>query len=334
MTKNHETNGMGDGPAETLEHIRIEKELRASEERFRLLVEGVEDYAILMLDPEGTVTSWNSGAERIKGYRAEEIIERHFSCFFPEEDRREKPNEELRIAFQDGRFEDEGWRVRKDGSRFWADVVTTALYDQHGSIRGFAKIARDATERKRAQQERGRLLKAIDSQRQLFQAVIDHAPAGIAIFDGSNLRVRWANPTYRELHREVERANRLKSEFLANMSHELRTPLHSIIGFSELLADENAGELNKKQKRQLDHILKGARHLLSLINDILDLSKIEAGHIDLHPESFVADGAIGEVLTIIDPMAVAKKIVIDKKSSRISWFGPTVCASSKFSTIY
>jgi CheY-like chemotaxis protein len=115
-------------------------------------------------------------------------------------------------------------------------------------------------------------------------------------------------------NREVERANRMKSEFLANMSHELRTPLHSIIGFSELLAEDEAGELNQKQKRQLDHILKGARHLLSLINDILDLSKIEAGRLELHPESFVADGAISEVLTIVSPMAAAKKIEIHKKT--------------------
>jgi signal transduction histidine kinase/CheY-like chemotaxis protein len=124
---------------------------------------------------------------------------------------------------------------------------------------------------------------------------------------------RSLSATNRELdlrNREVERANRLKSEFLATMSHELRTPLHSIIGFSELLAEQESGDLNAKQKRQLDHILRGARHLLSLINDILDLSKIEAGRLELHPENFLAQPAIGEVLTTIEPMASPKRIAI------------------------
>src|SRR5579864_4545848 len=129
---------------------RAEEALRQGEDRFRLLVSGVKDYAILMLDPEGRVASWNSGAERIKGYRADEILGKHFSVFYlPEEVERRKSEFELRVAEEQGRIEDEGWRVRKDGSRFWANVVITALRDDKGRLRGFVKVTRDMTERRR-----------------------------------------------------------------------------------------------------------------------------------------------------------------------------------------
>src|SRR5207249_3466083 len=124
------------------------------EAQFRLLVESVSDYAIFLLDPEGRIASWNAGAQRIKGYRAEEIIGQHFSRFYPEEDvRARKPEGELEIAQREGRFEDEGWRVRKDGSLFWANVVLTALRDEAGNLKGFSKITRDLTERRRAQEK-------------------------------------------------------------------------------------------------------------------------------------------------------------------------------------
>lgn len=399
----------------------------AGDEHFRHLVEGVSDYAIYMLSPEGAVASWNAGAERIKGYRAEEIVGKHFSCFYSAEDAAAgQPGGHLKDAARSGHIELEGWRLRKDGSRFWANTVLSALHDSSGRIHGIASVTRDITEKKQAAEQKERLLAAIDAQRQLFQAVLEHAPVGIAIYDGISFRVKWANPTYldrldepfrgqdiigrrlqeilpgaekspiveifrqvaatgnpyfdpeqefvgftrgktywrwsllplasadrstpdlmilvvdvtdqvtarqqieemagqlteerrslaamnRELdvrNREVERANRLKSEFLATMSHELRTPLHSIIGFSELLAEPQSGDLNAKQKRQLDRILRGARHLLSLINDILDLSKIEAGHMELHPEGFLVQPAMAEVLSTIEPMAVQKQIRI------------------------
>jgi PAS domain S-box-containing protein len=120
------------------------------EDLFRLLVEQVKDYAIFHLDPGGIVISWNTGAEHIKGYQAQEIIGHHFSRFYPVEAIRAGwPKTELEHATRDGRFEDEGWRVRKDGSRFWANVVITALYDEGGTLRGFAKITRDLTDRRR-----------------------------------------------------------------------------------------------------------------------------------------------------------------------------------------
>lgn len=132
---------------------KAEEALRQSEERFRLLVEEVKDYAIFMLDPEGRVRSWNEGAQQIKGYRPDEIIGEHFSRFYLTEDvERGKPAEELRLAATDGRWAETGWRVRKDGSRFWASVVITALRDQQGRLMGFTKVTRDITEHKRAQE--------------------------------------------------------------------------------------------------------------------------------------------------------------------------------------
>src|SRR5256712_8228115 len=125
------------------ERKRAEELLRASEERFHLMVKHVEDYAIFMLDTEGRVVTWNAGAERIKGYRADEIRGRHFSCFYPEEALQAgTPAHQLRGAAAKGRCEDEGWRLRKDGSRFWATVVITALRDQHGTPLGFTKVTR------------------------------------------------------------------------------------------------------------------------------------------------------------------------------------------------
>ena len=123
--------------------------LHQSEERLRLMVEAVRDYAIFLLDPDGRVATWNIGAERLKGYKAEEIIGKHFSVFYPEEARRrEHPADELRRAKAEGRYEEEGWRVRKDGSQFWANVVITALFDQEGRHVGFTKVTRDFTEAK------------------------------------------------------------------------------------------------------------------------------------------------------------------------------------------
>lgn len=126
--------------------------LRQSEARFRYLVEAAQDYAIFMLDPEGRIISWNIGAERIKGYKTSEIIGEHFSCFYPaEEVQSGKPRRELDIALREGRFEDQGWRVRKDGSKFWANVIITPFKDNEGSLIGFSKVTRDFTERMLAQ---------------------------------------------------------------------------------------------------------------------------------------------------------------------------------------
>src|SRR5688572_20628305 len=124
----------------------VTRELRESEERFKLLVESVGDYAIFMLDQSGTIISWNVGAARIKGYTADEVIGRNFAIFYPPEDLH-KPPAELKEAITRGRLEDEGWRVRKNGERFWANVVITALFDDRGRLRGFAKVTRDLTER-------------------------------------------------------------------------------------------------------------------------------------------------------------------------------------------
>src|SRR3989475_4002911 len=135
------------------ERKTVEDALRQSEETFQLLTDSVQDYATFMLDPEGRVASWNASAERIKGYRAQEIMGEHFSTFYPPEDVSQgKPQWELEIAEREGKHEDEGWRVRKDGTRFWANAVISAMRDAHGGLVGFAKVTRDLTQRRRVEQ--------------------------------------------------------------------------------------------------------------------------------------------------------------------------------------
>lgn len=142
-----------------IQHQRQAARSLHTEDSFRLLVESVLDYAIFMLDPEGNIVTWNAGAQRLKGYTADEIIGKHFSVFYPREDvQRGKPEWKLEVAAREGRVEDEGWRVRKDGTLFWANVVITALFDADGSLRGFAKVTRDLTDRKRVEEFRSRFV--------------------------------------------------------------------------------------------------------------------------------------------------------------------------------
>jgi PAS domain S-box-containing protein len=154
-----------------LELYKRTEKLRESEERFRLMVESVKDYAIFMLGTNGGIVSWNLGSERISGYRQNEIVGKHFSVFYPREDvQAGKPERGLKIAAAEGRFEGEGWRIRKNGSRFWANVVITPVRDEQGNLRGFAKVTRDITQLKEAAQVLSelpaRLLQSQDEERQ------------------------------------------------------------------------------------------------------------------------------------------------------------------------
>jgi PAS domain S-box-containing protein len=180
------------------EERRALEELRRSEQRFRLLVEAVEDYAIFMLSSEGVIVSWNAGAERSNGYTADEIIGQHFRVFYPAEVAAAKhPEHELQLALEHGHYEEEGWRVRKDGTTFWATVLITAVFDDSGEHIGFAKVTRDTTERRLLEQ---RLQRAVEDQEQ-FLAVIAHelrTPIGVLGGAAQTLADHWAELTDEE----------------------------------------------------------------------------------------------------------------------------------------
>jgi PAS domain S-box-containing protein len=296
-----------------------EEALRESEERFRLLVEGVRDYAIFMLDPTGRVATWNEGAERIKGYRAKEIIGQHFSKFYPQEDvDAKKPERELEIASRTGKYEEEGWRVRKNGELFWASVLITAIRNKSGELIGFGKVTRDLTERRAAEQ------RAIEDARRVAAEEAGRVEAERRESELRDLAEKLTTRT-KELaartreaedarHRadesraRADEANRAKSQFLAAMSHELRTPLNAIGGYAELLSLGVSGPVTPQQEEQLGRIKRSQDHLLGIINDILNFSKIEAGqlHYDIRPVALRE--VIDSVLLMTTPQARAKGV--------------------------
>jgi PAS domain S-box-containing protein len=271
-----------------------EEELRRSEERFRLLIEGVKDYAIFMLDANGRIVTWNVGAERIKGYAARDIIGQHFSVFYPQDARESGwPEHELQVAAEKGSFVDTGWRVRKDGTTFWANVTITALRDDAGRLIGYAKLTRDLTETKRTE--------AIELANQQREEMLD---------------------AERSARMAAQRATRVKDEFLATLSHELRTPLSAILGWTQLLLKGESPRGPDEQKRAIEVIDRNARAQVQLIDDLLDLSRIMTGklRLELHQISFasVVEAAVDSAQPSADAKGIRLKAMLGASQDIVS----------------
>jgi PAS domain S-box-containing protein len=299
------------------------------DELHRLLVESVTDYAIFVLDVDGVIRSWNPGAQRLKGYTEEEIIGKHFSIFYTEEDlETEKPARELEVAVRTGRVEDEGWRVRKDGTCFWANVVITALRDSSGRLRGFAKITRDLTTRKKTE-EQARHLAAETAAREEAERVSQHltdlteelqqqamelesqteeAQSLAEELEQTNEQLQQQVEAVEAARGEAETANRAKMEFLAVMSHELRTPLNAIAGYAELLRLGLRGPITPEQLEDLNRIMRSERTLLSLINDILNYARLEAGQLEYATDCVPVRSLLEDLEAVVSPQLGAKQL--------------------------
>ena len=246
--------------------------LRQSEEHFRLLMEGVKDSALFLLDTQGHITSWNAGAQRIKGYTPEEIIGEYFSvCYTPEDARLELPKEHLATAARTGSCAFEGWMVCKNGSRFWAEGLITALHHPDGSLRGFAKITRDMTDRKRAEE-------AVEEAR-------DRAEAACTI----------------------------KDQFLAALSHELRTPLTPVLAAISMMANSAARTADESEDVAI--IRRNVELEARLIDDLLDMTRIGAGKVELRPEVIDIHAAIRQTLDICKADITAKQLEVNVELS-------------------
>ena len=279
--------------------MKAGESLRRAEENFDQLVEGVSDYAIFLLDASGHVASWNEGARRLKGYAADEILGRHFSRFYPPEVAGAGwPEEELRRAAAEGRIEDEGWRVRKDGSRFWANVVITALRDEAGGLRGFLKITRDLTERRRAEEELRRANEALEVRVAERTAELERAVG--------DLREEVARR--RQAQEAAEAALRAKDDFLAVLGHELRTPLTPVLASASAL--EGRPDLDPDLRDDIGVIRRNVEQEARLIDDLLDLTRILRGEARLHTEAVDAHAALRAALESCQATIEAKRLEV------------------------
>jgi len=224
-------------------------ERRAAEQRYRLLVDSVRDYSIFSLDADGYVTSWNSGAQRIKGYTADEIIGQHFSKFYTSEDvARGMPQRVLKVAEETGHYEGESWRVKKDGTRFWCSIVVTPIRDEDGRLVGYSKVTRDITDRKKLMDELRR-----------------HA---------DELEVQIA---------ERERTNAELEAFSYSVSHDLRAPLRAIEGFANALQEDYGGKLDPAADEFLRQITMASTRMNRMVRDLLEYGRL--GRVELPKES-------------------------------------------------
>ncbi|MDR6805117.1 PAS domain S-box-containing protein [Dyadobacter sp. BE34] len=240
-------------------------DLLESEQRYRLMVEQVGDYGIFMLDTKGCIVSWNEGARRIKGYSADDVIGKYFAIFYPEEDiLNGKPAWELKVARSTGKYEEEGWRLRKDGSRFWANVVITAVYDAEGRLSGFSKVTRDLTERKMNEQA---LRESSDKYRQLAQ------------------ELSVANSELSSVNRELE-------QFTAIVSHDLKEPVRTVRSFLYLMDQHVDQQKFDLLKLSIGKGIRAAQRMHELIDSLLhysQVSKVGLQHQKLNVEDMIAE---------------------------------------------
>lgn len=270
---NDELRGFGKVTRDLTQRRFAEQRLRESEERFHHLVDAVSEYAIYALDPEGHVSTWNVGAQRIKQWHTHEILGQHFRVFYPPEERLAgRPERILEIVRREGRYEDEAWRVRKDGTRFWANVVISVLRDERGEVKGFVKVTRDLTARRAAE----------ETERSLVREQAARAAA--------------------------EEASRMKDDFLAIVSHELRTPLNAILGWAALLETRREPTM---VTRGLDVIHRNARTQARLVDDILDVSRVVSGKLKLELVETSFDDIVHEVVESLRPTAEGRGVALD-----------------------
>ena len=235
-------------------------ERRVAEQRYRMLVDSVRDYSIFSLDAKGYVTSWNAGAQRIKGYTADEIIGQHFSKFYlPEDAKAGMPERVLKTALETGHFEGEGWRVRKDGTRFWSSIVVTPIVDEDGRLAGFSKVTRDITDRKKLMDELQR-----------------HA---------EELEIQIA---------ERERTNAELEAFSYSVSHDLRAPLRAIEGFANALREDYGEKLDPAADEYLQQIMAAAIRMNRLVRDLLEYGRL--GRIELPQQALALQPLVHKLI--------------------------------------
>lgn len=304
---------MRDGNGDATGYAKVTREVpgaeqmqavRPSERSFELLVQSVRDYAIILLDTEGRVTSWNIGAQRIKGYTADEIVGRSFEAFYPEEAVASGfPAHELEVAARDGRFEDENWRVRKDGSRYWANVIITALRNDQGELVGYAKVARDLTARRRAEEQAQRLAaeeaahqeaqrrsEELEELNQRLRRVNDDLQVALAEAQDAREAAERATAAVTDAYRQLD-------QFAYVASHDLKAPLRGIGNLAQWIQDDLSDRLEAGSAEHLKLLQGRVARMEALIDGILAYSR--AGRAMSPPETVDTAELVTDVIELI-----------------------------------